>query len=99
LAVWAQGLDCQNCSEIEKDARGCEKDTAPYIVGGEKVTRCPARLISAKTKEYFKMYSMIRNFGCLMNDGGLVDQSARFLDVISIIDREIAIWRADKARK
>ncbi len=74
-----------------QEARGCTKP-APipvFVLDGERYFRCPLRIITRQTAEmlrYFRFY----NDGYLPVEGGMLDQSAKFVQAIEIILSEVS---------
>lgn len=73
-----------------QEARGCH-EPAPipvFVLDGEQYFRCPLRIITRETGElirYFKFYKE----GYLPVEGGMLDQSAKFVSSIEVILTEI----------
>ncbi len=80
-------LDCQKCTEQRKISRGCKEEApAPvFEMDGEKYYRCPLKLIRKETLEYVRFHRFFQ-MGYLPNAGGLLEQPAKFLNAIEVIE-------------
>lgn len=91
----ASDLDCRKCSDDLKVMRGCEEETGCIIVDGVEYKRCPLKIITHQTWEIMRFYGFYEK-GILPTSEGLLEQTSKFLDVISFIRREQ--YRLDKKR-
>ena len=80
-------LDCRKCNEAIKELRGCEKETGSYFVNGDEYKRCPLKLIHFQTWEAIKFFGFYDK-GFLPTNDGLLEQTSKFIDVLSFIRRE-----------
>ena len=87
VAVSIKELNCQTC----KDKAGCEEDSpaSVYAIDGEDIYRCPLRLITPQSSIYMQFYYHYKN-GYLPVQGGILDQSAKFLKAMTIIENTIS---------
>ena len=80
-----------------KIERGCERDSP--IPGkwpiGENSQRCPAKMITRQSYEYILAHNMLQN-GLLPNAGSYLEQSAKYLEAMSVIDGELAAMREEE---
>lgn len=84
-------LDCRRCSERQKLERGCVDDSpipGKWQIDDWHFQRCPVRLITQQSLEYIKAYRMFDK-GYLPNPGTWLNQSAKFIEAMEIIEREI----------
>jgi len=75
-----------------KIERGCEKDSPipnKWQIGGVVSQRCPKKQTDSNIGVYFTAYNFYKN-GFLPNPGGWLNQTAKFIEVISLIDREVS---------
>ncbi len=79
------GLDCQKCTDIEKQWRGCVEDST---VSG-KWKRCPVTVVSSNSYKYIRAHNMFKK-GFLPNPGTWLDQSAKLIEVFNVLDHAIA---------
>lgn len=88
VEIGMSGLSCRNCNEELKKSRGCNsKPLYPHIFDGEKLDRCPIRLIWASTKWYIAMFNYYED-KFLPFPGSIAQQPAIVLDAFSIIGRK-----------
>lgn len=86
------GLDCRKCNTDLKLERGCEKEsTIPeaWNINGLKLNRCPLKIVKAQSFEYIKFYNFYKD-GHLPNKGAILEQPAKFLDAIRIIEKALS---------
>ena len=77
-------LDCQTCDDKMKEERGHDKKgIVPFLVGGERVFRCPLTFIYPITWEYIRAYGFYEQ-GFLPNGKGWANESNKFVQAISI---------------
>jgi len=86
MAVHCNDMDCQKCGEAVKKIRGCEEETEPFLIEGEKYTRCPVKLIKPYTRMLIGIYNNVKTYGVLPNQGGLLNQSCVTIDLLNIMD-------------
>lgn len=86
-AVLVKGLSCREC----KSKAGCESDSPVplYTIDGEDIFRCPLKLITSESYIYMQFYHHYKN-GYLPVQGGILDQSSKFLEAMDIIENEIS---------
>ena len=93
-------LDCQACTGNLKKARGCTEE-APvpmFDLDGKEYCRCPLKIITRQSMEYIRFYSFFRD-GYLPNAGGIMDQPAKFLDAMSMIESVLAETQEEMRKK
>ena len=105
MAIWIPylGLNCNKCSESQKDLYGCKKPSPigkHWKVGPYEFDRCPLSIVSQEIYQYISAYRRYEK-GYLPNSGGWMDQSAKFNDIIDIIEREsnIVAGKMSKGKK
>jgi len=83
------GLNCQDCDETLQKERGCHgRSLIPHYVGQEEYRKCPIRLVDKGTWDYFKAYRLYKA-GYLPSGGGWINESAKYVDAMIVIDNEI----------
>lgn len=103
MATWAGTFDlnCRLCTEQDKIENGCEAESS--IPGAWKLydwefQRCPLKLITSQSIDYLKAYGFY-NKGYLPNAGTWMDQPAKFIEAMGIIEREVTAIQESEARK
>lgn len=87
-----RGIHCHDCKH--KDCDG-SKGASWFVLDGEDIRYCPISRITEETALYIKYYGHYKN-GYLPADGGMLDQTARFLRAMEIIDSVINEYRQEK---
>ncbi len=85
-------LDCNACNEYQKEDRGCIKDSpipGRWKVGTKEYNRCPVKLVNAESNIWINTYNFMEK-GILPRYGGWLDQTNKFVSVMSLINSEIA---------
>lgn len=93
MAVWLPKfkLDCHKCSDAGKLERGCETDSpipGMWKLNDWEFARCPRKLVARKSVDYLSAYFFFTK-GYLPNPGGWLDQPAKLIDALILIEREI----------
>lgn len=93
-------LDCRVCDDRLKIERGCETDSP--IEGAWKLdewefSRCPLKIVTIQSFEYVRAYIFFQN-GYLPHAGGWLEQSAKFLDAMEIIETEISKMKEETGK-
>jgi len=88
VQIAALNLSCHNCTETEQRYRGCHGEPEqPYFLDDKQLHRCPMKLISPITFQYFVQYKYFKkNF--LLFPGTVGNQPAKLLDIFNIIESE-----------
>ncbi|GEM_PF-915575 len=84
-------LDCTACTDAMKIERGCERDSpipGKWQIGEYVFQRCPKKEICADVGIYIQAYNFYKN-GILPNAGGWLNQTAKFIEAINLIDSEM----------
>ena len=84
-------LDCHKCSDAQKNERGCETDSpipGMWKLNDWEFTRCPRTLVERKSGDFLSAYFFFIK-GYLPNPGGWLDQPAKFVEAVVLIEREI----------
>ncbi len=84
-------LDCRKCTEILKIERGCTIDSpipGKWQINEWIFQRCPVRLVTRQSVEYLRAYRMFDR-GYLPNQGGWLEQPAKFIEAMEVIEREV----------
>ena len=100
MAVWLHKfeLDCRKCSEGQKVERGCEEDSpipGVWKLENWEFSRCPKRLVEIRSVEYLNAYFFFEK-GYLPNAGGWLEQPAKFVHAMVLIEREVVRAREEK---
>jgi hypothetical protein len=97
MAVWAQhhGLDCRTCTEFYQKVRGCKEDVREMEIEGFKTKRCPMSYCGMVEAFYMQCYREYRA-GFLPEPGGWLDQTVRFVTIISLIERLSLKYQEEK---
>lgn len=75
-------MDCVRCGGADRNCKLCKGS------GQEKFYRCPVKRLTPDIIHFFRFYRFYKQ-GFLPVEGGLLDQSATFIQAVEIIDREI----------
>jgi len=91
-------LDCRTCSEGQKIERGCEEDS-PIPAFGNSISGSlddvQEVLVEKRSVEYLNAFFFFGK-GYLPNAGGWLDQPAKFVQAMVVIEREVARVREEK---
>ena len=82
VAAQLSGVNCHDCTHRDCDG---SKGASWFVLDGEEIKYCPLLRSTAETNLYIKYYAHYKN-GWLPADGGLLDQTARFLSAMAIIE-------------
>lgn len=94
-----ENFDCQKCSAEDKELLGCETESAePIGYAGYEFPRCPRKCIPPRILHIVQLASMVEA-GLLPDAGGVLDQSAAFIDAACIVTAVRAETRAEKAER
>lgn len=88
-------LDCQTCTDQQQVVRGCIEETGQLYVNGEVYKRCPLKIVPHYIYDYIKAYKMYKD-GYLPNGKAWLDESNKFIESLSIIEKEINEIERDK---
>jgi len=80
-------FNCPRCSPAKQIENGCEQDSPipkRWEIAGQSYQRCPLRLVTAKTWLAIRLYQQYER-GFLPVSGGILEQSAAFLQAVEII--------------
>ncbi len=69
-----------------------------FALDGEDYYECPLKIITKQSWEYIKFYTFFEK-GFLPNKGGILEQPAKFLDIMSIIEKFIGELNEQSAAK
>jgi hypothetical protein len=88
LAVLVQGLglDCHECTEVQRNWRGCTEEVpeTEFVIDGVPLKRCPLKLLSSITIRFIHFYSYFQK-GFLPNPGGVLDQPHKLIEVFNYL--------------
>lgn len=88
LAEFGGKLDCTTCDDKLKEERGHDKKgIIPFLVGGERVFRCPLMLVSSQTWEYITAYGFFEK-NILPNGNCWGDETNKFNEAMTILGNE-----------
>lgn len=93
-------LDCRSCSENLRIDRGCKNDSpipARWQINEWEFQRCPLSILDTGVFEYLRAYKRYEK-GYLPNEGGWLDQAAKFNEAMDIIDEELAKKSEEKLK-
>lgn len=82
--------DCRTCTEAQQESRGChEPATQPVELDGEKLTRCPRRVLLDRPDYFSELFWLHSNYsnGILPESGGLADQPHKLMASIRTLIR------------
>lgn len=91
-------MNCAACNENMKIERGCLKDSPipdKWQIGNIRFQRCPKKIIDPEVQVYIIAYNFYKN-GILPNSGGWLNQTAKFIEMIGLIEGEINCILAEK---
>ena len=96
LALSVDAFDCRVCTADLKKYRGCyTRPLAQFEFEGQKLSRCPVRLVTSATWEQIALYQHYRK-GFLLADGGLLRQPYKYLQAMQVIVSEIERFSKEK---
>ena len=93
-------LDCQRCTKVLRDIRGCDGFKTPQTVSGLpgiEIDRCPVRYIGEKEILYIDAYHEYEH-GFLPNSGGWLEQPMKFNEGMRMIKRLVAKFKSQKEK-
>ncbi len=79
-------VDCGSCNKQIREIRGCEHDRQPIEIAGVTITRCPLFYVGEIEKTYLQAYCEYEK-GYLPNDGGWLDQTVKFSQVMRMVEK------------
>lgn len=98
MSLSPQDFNCPRCSPFKKKDKGCTEN-APiphrWKYGEDTYQRCPVKLITAFTWHCIGLYDHYQN-GFLLQAGGIIDQQAKYLQLMQIIQAEFENQRQEK---
>ncbi|MBI5872992.1 MAG: hypothetical protein HZB36_02480 [Candidatus Omnitrophica bacterium] len=80
-------LDCRKCSPIQKEERGCVKNSTiqdAWKLDNWVFQRCPLKLVTEKSFKYIEAYNFYKG-GFLPNPGSWMEQPVKFIEAVSFI--------------
>ena len=88
----ALGFDCRTCKKANLcESRGCIEgipSSSPYLYGDEKIWKCPLTFYNEEIAQAVVLYGAYKN-GFLPDQGGILDQTARFSDYMELIGEHV----------
>ena len=93
VALPELNLQCGRCHENPRlqIENGCKRDSPVpdrWQIGEYTFQRCPGSIVTRQSYEYIAAYNW-REKGFLPNPGGWMEQPAKFVEAMGIIEREI----------
>jgi hypothetical protein len=80
-----------------RQARGCYTEPQTrFEFEGQRLSRCPVRLVSRTTWEFIALYQHYRK-GFLLTDGGLLRQPYKYLQAMQVIGGELEKYLRERA--
>ena len=89
------GLSCKTCTH--KDCDG-SKGYSRFKMGAVEIDYCPLSVITLEISRYFSFYAHYKN-GYLPASGGVLDQTARFLKMMEIIQAAVSDYEQAEAKR
>lgn len=92
-------MNCRSCLKGKKTV--CEFEVPGQEVwelNGERYTGCPFRIVTRQSAGYLKAFVFYKN-GYLPNPGTWLDQPAKFLDALEIIEKELRDMEAEYMKR
>ena len=81
-------FDCRECDEVLKKERGCgEKGIIPFEVDGERVFRCPLKLVTDHSWSYIEAYHFYKK-SLLPNGQSYIKETRKYIDAMMTLDNE-----------
>ena len=68
--------------------RGCTNEVPVRIIEGIKITRCPLTYLTDVEMDRLQMFKVYKD-GFLPNDGGVLNQPIKLIQVIGYIENEM----------
>lgn len=84
-------ITCTVCAGRDAECRVCGGG------GEERVFQCPGSVCDSDTSIVMRAYQDYKN-GILPDEGGMYAQAAPFVDLVRVVDAEIAALQAEEAR-
>jgi len=96
------GLDCVSCRKmgLEKE-RGCLTgcpSASPWFVDGEEINRCPLTFMGVGESQALTLWMGWRR-GFLASPGGVMDQSAVYVEAMEFLDGNQAEWEQEEMKR
>jgi hypothetical protein len=92
-------VNCRNCLKGRKTV--CEFEVPGQEVwelNGERYTGCPFMIVTRQSAGYLKAFVFYKN-GYLPNPGTWLDQPAKLLDALEIIEKELRDMEAEYMKR
>ena len=84
-------ITCTRCAGRDAECAVCHGG------GEERVFQCPGTIGSVETSSVIRAYRDYKN-GILPDPGGMYDQSSIFVDMIQVVDAELAALQAEERK-
>lgn len=100
MALPELNLPCGRCQDnpaLQKE-NGCLADSPVpdrWEIAGYKLQRCPGAIITRQSHEYIRAYNW-REKHFLPNPGSWLEQPAKFIEAMGVIEREINRMEKEK---
>lgn len=92
-------MNCRSCLKGRKTV--CEFEVPGQEVwelNGKRYTGCPFRIVTRQSAGYLKAFMFYKN-GYLPNPGTWLDQPAKLLDALEIIEKELRDMEAEYMKR
>jgi hypothetical protein len=89
------GLSCKTC--VHKDCDG-RQGISRFSMDGEDIDYCPLSVATPEISRYFSFYTHYKN-GYLPASGGVLDQTARFLRMMEIIQSAVTDYEQEETKR
>ena len=96
MATQLADIACKTCHH--KDCDGSQGAVVGYKFEGEIIKRCPLTLLTEKSALLIEQYPHYEN-GYLPGAGGILDQTAIYVQGMNIINSEIMKHREEEAKE
>ena len=92
-------FNCRECDEVLKRERGCdEKGLLPFQIDGERVFRCPLKLVTETSWQLVEAYNFYKK-NLLPNGSIYLNESRKYLDAMMVLDGEYASIQEAEMKK
>lgn len=92
-------MSCRNCLRGRKTV--CEFEVPGqeiWEINGEQFTGCPFKIVTRQSAGFLRAFVFYRN-GYLPNPGTWLEQPAKFLDAVELIEKELKDMEAETMKR
>jgi len=86
-------MDCRRCDEAKRET--CSFVKFSWDFDGDRLQGCPFDMLNHSTVIMFRIFSYWEK-GLFPDEGTWMDQSAKIVDAMEVIEKEIADARAEE---